>query len=399
MKQQKNKDSAAEIYAVRKKKKRRRFLTRCLWFVLIAAAIMILYDRREVWLPKLETIGVRHQSQRQSDPATADGNFPLYITGAENYQFSSIGDHLALLSDSYFFIYETGGSQIAARQHTYGSAMLQTAGDYALVYELGGTNFRLETVRRTRYEKSVANHIIFGRVSENGMTALVTASETSACTLLVFNAKGQQIYARNCIELLGELTFNPDESGCYAVSMRADGGAMQSVVHAYSFSEEEELWSGQPLDMLAVSVYNTEGDNLFVLGDTQACYLSNTGAVLSTYVYPDTLVSGCCEKDGTAALLLSNDEKRSDSVVILKGSAKDAVLRTYDKEIKSIGLLSDGKSVLLQMRSKLVTLSSDGVVMQETETQDSYDSFLRIGNYLFLIGYDHIDRLTFRSGS
>ncbi len=389
--------SPSDIYTVRKQKKRKRILKRSIFFVLLVTAVLVLYQRRDAWLPKLETIGVRHQSRYQSDPATADGNFPLYVDGAAEYQIGAVGDDLALLTDSYFYLYETGGSQVAARQHTYGSAMLQTAGNCGLLYELSGTRFRLETVRGTRYEKTTADHILFGRLAEDGTVALITASDTCACKLLVFNPKGQQIYQRDCIEQIAELSFLPGAKGCIAASIQADGGAIQSVIHAYSFSQKDELWKSQPLDMLAVSVYNTEGEGIFVLGDTEACYLSSGGSVLSTYVYPDRLVSGACDRSGAAVLLLSNTEKRTHTAVILNGSAKDAVVKPYEKEVKAVGLLPENKNVLVMMRNQLLSLSYDGSVVQETEIPEGCEDFLRIGNYLFFSGFDHIDRMTFRS--
>lgn len=397
MKQQSQaKKGTTDIYAMRRRKKRKRILKRLGWGLLITLGVLVLYLRRDAWLPTLETIGVRHQSQHQNDPEFADGNFPLYIDGSASYQAGSISGNLVLLGDSYLYIFQTSGARTAARQHTYGSAMLRTAGDYALIYEQGGTRFRLETVRKIHFEKSTNDRILFARVSKNGMTALVTASDTCASRLLVFNAKGQQIYQRDCVEELAEITFNSDDSGCYAAAIRVSGGVMQSVIYAYSFSSEEILWTGQPLDILAVSVYNTEGNNLFVLGDTAACYLSSTGVVLSTYVYPDELVSGSCDSSGMAALLLRNTEKRSHSVAILNGSSKEPVLRTYDKEIRSIGMLNGERSVLVQMRSQMLALSAEGTELSRTEIKDGCNSFLRIGNYLFLIGYDQIDRIAYK---
>lgn len=392
-----NRQTPADIYAVRKQKKRRKILKRSAFCVLLVTAVLVLYQRRDAWIPKLETIGVRHQSIHQYDPASADGNFPLYVDGTASYQTGSIGGNLALLNESYLFLYETGGAQITARQHTYGSAMLRTAGDYGLIYEMNGTRFRLETERSTRYEKNTSDHILFGRVAEDGTVALLTASDSCACKLLVFNPKGQQIYQRDCIEQIAELTFLPGAKGCVAASVRANGGALQSVIRAYSFSQKDPLWTSQPLDMLAVSVYNTEGDGIFVLGDTEACYLGSGGTVLSTYVYPDRLAGGVCGADGAAALLFTNTEKRTHTVAILNGTAKDAVLRNYEQEIKSIGLLESGKDVLLMSRNRIMSLGYDGTLKQETEITEGSDRFLQIGNYLFLTGCDHIDRVTYRS--
>lgn len=384
------KRSTKDIYAMRKRKKRRKVLKQSIWLLLLAITILVLYQRRDSWLPKLETIGLRHQSQHQEPQDGSNGNFPLYIFGDSDFQMAHSAGNLLVLSDSYLYVYETDGSLMSSRQHTYGNAMMQTAGNYILLYESGGTHFRLETAAKMRFEKTLTDPIVFGRVSENGLTAIVTGADTCACKLLVFNAKGQQIYERSCVERIADICFHPDENGCYAASIRAENGGLVSVLHSYSFTEAEDIWSSQPLDMLAISVYNTNEDALFVLGDTMSCFMTAQGNVLSSYVYPDTLTSGCFAGN-TAALLLTNSETRTESLAILNGSADNPVLRTYDKAIREISILPEYDAVLVQLRKQIETISYSGALLRSTAVSGSYDGFLRIGQTIFLRGYDTID--------
>lgn len=379
---------------MRKRKKRRKVLKQSIWLLLLAVTILVLYQRRDSWMPKLETIGVRHQSQQPVGPGSTDGNFPISIYGDKDYQLAEAGGKLLVLSDSYLYTYETDGSLASARQHTYGNAMLQTAGEYALVYENGGTRFRLDTTAKNRFEKTLSDPIVFGRVSENGLTALVTGSTSCACKMFVFNNKGQQLYERNCVERIADLAFHPDEGGCYAVRLEAENGVMKSVVNSYSFSSEESIWTSQPLDMLAISVYNTIEGDVFILGDTKCCYLDPLGTVKTTYTYPDALVRGVFSGNA-AALLLGNDETRTKTVVILSGPSGSPAVRTYEKDVRDIGFVPEDEALLVQMRKEIETLSYQCNVMGTTPVEESYDGFLRIGRNLFLHNYDHINRLEY----
>lgn len=386
-KPQKTRRAPKDIYAMRKRKKRRRVFRQSIWLLLLAMTVLVLYRQRDVWLPKLETIGLRHQTQLQE---AQDGNFPLYIFGDNEFQIAQSAGNLLVLNDSYLYVYETDGSLLSSRQHTYGSAMMQTAGNYVLLYESGGTHFRLETTEKNRFEKTLTDPIVFGRVSGNGLTAIVTGADTCACRLLVFNQKGQQIYERNCVERIADLTFHPDEGGCYAVSIRAEEGGLVSVVHSYSFTASEDIWSSQPLDTLAISVYNTSEGELFLLGDTMSCFLTAQGNLLTSYVYPDALSCGCFAGN-TAALLLTNSEKRTESLVILNNMASSPILRSYDKDIKDIAVVPEQDAVLVQLRKQFETVGFDGTVQRVTPVSDSYDGFLCIGQHIFLRGYDVID--------
>ena len=383
-----------DIYAMRKRKKRRKVLRQGIWLLLLAVTILVLYQRRDSWLPTLETIGLRHQNHRQGTDEETNGNFPIYIFGDNDYQMAELSGRLLVLSDSYLYVYETDGSLTASRQHTYGNAMMQTAGDYVLLYESGGTHFRLETAAKMRFEKTLSDPIVFARVSPNGLAAVVTGSDTCACKLLVYNLKGQQIYERSCVERLTEFAFLPDDSGCCTASVQAAGGGLQSVIHYCSFTEKEDIWKSDPLDTLAISVYNTSEGNLFVMGDTMCCYLSAEGVMQSSYVYPDSLANGCFAGN-TAALLLKDPERRTESLVILNGSADQQTVLPFEKDIKDIAILPESSCVMLQFRKVFEAVRTDGTTAAMIPIVDSYDGFLRIGQRLFMHGYNSIDMQEF----
>lgn len=387
-------DPQAEYYTARRKKKRSKILRRSILFLLLAMTALILYQKRASWIPKFETtISRRHESHRPEDQSTPDGNFPIYVYGETDYQMRAASQKLFVLSASYLQIFDTDGSLMDSRQHTYGNAMLHTEGDYALVYESGGTRFRLDTVRKCRYEKTISDSILYGRVSSEGEVLLITSSQTCACKMLVMNAKGQQIYERDCVENVIAAAFHADGGGCYTASLEMESGVLKSVVRSCSFSSKEDLWVSQPLDTLVISVYNMEG-GVCLIGDTRCCFLEDGGAVKSSYVYPDSF-AGCDCVNGTAALLLTNSERRTCNVVILRGSADSPAIRDYDRDVKSIQIVSESDSVLVEMRGRIEALNYDGGVTRTVAIPDSYDGFVRIGSDFFLRGYDTIDRVSF----
>ncbi len=386
---------AQDVHTLRKIKRRRRTIRRVLLFVVLSAFILVLYVNRDLWIPQLEKIGQSQQFVQQSDGALSGNRFPLSIYGGAVYQTGTIDDRLLILSDTYLYLYKTDGSLEDARQHAYGSAMLQTAGDYALVYESGSSRFRLETKSKTVYEKNSSDSIVFGRVSREGMVALVTTSQTSACTLIVYNVNGKAIYQRNCVSQLSEVTFDTENGGCYAVSIRTKDGVLQSVVNSYDFQNEKPRWTSAPLDMLCISVYNTKDGGVFVLGDVGCAYLDVGGAVRSTYVYPDTLVCGDFYND-TAAILLRNDEKRTNTVALLRNDRSEPVMMSFDSTVKDVAV--GDNTVTVQTRTAIEVCDHSGnsiasATSANSERFDRFDSFLPMDSYIFLMGYDTIDRI------
>jgi len=359
--------------------------------LLLSGFILVLYVNRDLWIPKLEKIGQTQQFVQQSDGALSGNRFPLSIYGGAAYQTGTMDGRLLILSDTHLYLYKADGSLEDARQHAYGSAMLQTAGDYALVYESGSARFRLETKNKTVYEKNSSDSIVFGRVSGDGMVALVTTSETSACKLVVYNEDGKAIYQRNCVNQLAEVAFDTENGGCYAVSIRTKDGVLQSVVNSYDFNSEQPRWTAAPLDMLCISVYNTRDGGVFVLGDAGCAFLDVGGAVRSTYHYPDSLVSGAFYRD-TAAVLLRNDEKRTNTVALLRQDGTEPLLMDFASTVKDVAI--SGDRVTVQTRTALETRNYSGERIAATDISDRFDSFMPMDSYVFLMGYDVIDRIS-----
>ena len=394
MNEQQNPQSAQpvqDVHRLRKIKRRRRMIRRALLFVLLSGFILVLYVNRDLWIPKLEKIGQTQQFVQQSDGALSGNRFPLSIYGGAAYQTGTMDGRLLILSDTHLYLYKADGSLEDARQHAYGSAMLQTARDYALVYESGSARFRLETKNKTVYEKNSSDSIVFGRVSGDGMVALVTTSETSACKLVVYNEDGKAIYQRNCVNQLAEVAFDTENGGCYAVSIRTKDGVLQSVVNSYDFNSEQPRWTAAPLDMLCISVYNTRDGGVFVLGDAGCAFLDVGGAVRSTYHYPDSLVSGAFYRD-TAAVLLRNDEKRTNTVALLRQDGTEPLLMDFASTVKDVAI--SGDRVTVQTRTALETRNYSGERIAATDISDRFDSFLPMDSYVFLMGYDVIDRIS-----
>ena len=203
-----------DIVILRRRRKRRRQMAKFIAFILLASIIFGLYVKRDVWFPKLEGIGSRFQSVKSSGGELSGENFPLNISGGIDYQVGNLNGYLAILSDAYIYIYTEDGELYEERQHAYANAMLQTSGKKALIYESGGNKFRIDNKRKNLYTKKMEQNIIFARISENGNVAVITTSDTYICKLTVFDDSGEEIYSRNCVERVIDLTFNEDGTGC-----------------------------------------------------------------------------------------------------------------------------------------------------------------------------------------
>ncbi len=387
-----NRDSEDRI-EWRKRRHRLRWFRNFVIFLLIAAFCGYLYVQRDAWIPKLEGIGSRYDSVTENDGELAAGNFPLSFSGGASYQAELVDDTLFLLHDAYLDLYSLHGDHRDTRQHTYQNAMISTSSKYALLYESGGTSFRLDSKSKNIYNKSVDDNIITGKVSNQGNVVLITESSTYSCSIQVYDNTGKRIYQRDCLEHVVDVSFHSDENGCFFTSIQVENGALQSTVTSVLFHQVETQWTSLPLDTMAITSGVASDGTLCVIGDTSCTYFSSTGEVLSSYTYRGTLLSEDLE-NGRAALLLQDDQTRDTALVLLDRSA-DAPQRTTVDDTSQLVRVFDGDA-LVMCPGDVTSYDFSGNALATVALEGAYTSFIKQDGYLFLMGYERIDRVNFK---
>ena len=377
----------------RKRRSKLRSLRNLLIFLLIVGFCGYLYIQRDAWIPKLEGIGGRYDSVTQNDGTLAEGNFPLTISGSSSYQAALADDTLFLLHDAYLSTYSMHGDAGDNRQHAFQNATMNTAGKYVLLFESGGTSFRLDTRHKNVYGKSVDNNILSGVVSDNGTVALITESGSYACAIVVYDNTGKRLYQRNCTEYVVDLAFHKDSNGLCLTSVKVENGVVQSTVTSITFNQVDTQWTSMPLETLSVKSGFSSNDKFCVVGNTACAYYSSAGEMQGTYNYNGTLVSADLE-NGKAALIIQDDQKRNTSLVLLNQSVSSPKVLSIDSTAEEVRVC-DGDAIVMS-RGNITSYDFSGTALATVNLDGAYTSFLKQDGYLFLLGYDQIDRVDFK---
>ena len=315
------------------------------------------------------------------------------ISGSSSYQADIVDDTLFLLHDAYLDTYSLHGDSGDTRQHAFQNAMMCSGGKYALLYESGGTSFRLDTKHKNVYSKSVDNDIISGTVSDNGTVALITESSSYACSILVYDNTGKRIYQRNCVEYVVDIAFHKDNDGLCFTSVQVENGVMNSTITSVLFHQVDIQWTSMPLETMSVKSGFSSNDKLCVVGNTACAYYSSTGEMLGTYNYNGTLVSADLE-NGKAALIIQDDQKRNTSLVLLDQSVSSPKVISIDSSAELVRVF-DGDAIVMSP-GNITSYAFSGDAIATVKLEGAYTSFLKQDGYLFLLGYDQIDRVDFK---
>ena len=378
-------ENAKDFAALRRKRKRRRSLKKFLGFFILIAVVAGLYIMRDRWLPRLETVYTNRDTVEPNE-----GNFPISITGGIDYQTGVLDNYFVLLSDTHLYLYDVNGTLKDNRQHTYSNSVLKCSSEAVLVYENGGYNFKIEGRRKTIYEKKLDNTIIFADISNEGYAVVVTSSDMYVCTLTVYDEKGKELYTRNSVERIVDVSFHKKSTGCCIVTLDAKEGQIVSKSASMSFTDENELWSSESLPTMCIAAHATADGGMFLFGDTECAYYSNEGVHESGYDYSLDLLEAAFSED-RAAMLFENEERRKTSLVLIGGSKAAPVEITIGNSIKHMNVKDD--LVYLMTADSLKAYNYSGEIIAEKELSEAYRSFVMMGDYIFLVGYNKIDRI------
>jgi len=383
----------------RNKKKRDKFIKKLIIVAIVAVVILIFVFTKDIWYPKLD--GILTKIPAPSNTAElAEGNFPLSIEGGADYQLKVLGDNIALVDDSHLFIYNNDGKIANSVQHTFSNPLITTGNKKTLIYDLGGKSFALYSKYKNIYEKTTDDPILLARLGSNDTAAIVVKSDKYPSELMVYDENGKNIFNYKSISRIMDVTFNSDNSGCYITTIGASGGLIVSKMIYYRFDHIDyddngsplPAWESVPIETLALSVRLFGNNNIIVFGDTVCAYFDINGNLIKSYEYERALVD-YSSNSSIGAMIFRNEERRSAELVTIDSETGAINEKSLDYEVLNIQV--SGDTVYMQSRNKIESCTVTGENLSSVQLDTEYDDFLRLGNYIYLLGYDEINRITY----
>ena len=156
------------------------------------------------------------------------GGFPVDLPGSTDYVLDELGDNFCLLTDTYFYTYNSDGAMITSAQHGLQSPALSSNSRRALIYDRNGREIQLYNRSGEIFSTATEDTIDFAQVSNGERSAVVTKSSKYSNCLFVFNGEGQQIFRwASPLYLIDRVAFSQDDSSIFAAVCGADNGELE----------------------------------------------------------------------------------------------------------------------------------------------------------------------------
>lgn len=305
--------------------------------------------------------------------AEVGGGYPVALAGNSVLAMGEVNQHLAVLTDTSLQFLNNSASRVAKRPHSFSNPTLKTAGRYALITEIGGGRFRLDTRRETVFSYDFENRNIYGSdLLPSGMVSVITdsSSQSYLCGIEVFNAQGKMIFQYQSRKYtLINLCLYPSGKGLAAVGTCAEGGALKSVLLLFDFNKQEPIeYTGT--DVLLLNVNCFSGGTVTALGDSELWIVHSGKKEAEKIGYNGYEPVGYCSTSSLSGIILQRSGSTGDGYLwtvdaagsIWKSEKLDGTFRSASCQ---------GSELLVLTESNLYTFGKKQKEKQQAVPSDS----------------------------
>ena len=327
--------------------------------VLITAAVLTAVFTKDKWLPALKANTEPAPSPAvQEEAELSEGNFPLKINSGMGYQLMTMDTNLALLDDSSFHIYNSDGKVMLEQRHTYANPILCTSRNKALIYDVGGTQFRLLNKNKQIYEKLTDGVIYLARLSETDLAAVVTKSDRCLSQLDIYNDKGTVVFSYYSSDSrIIDIEFNKNSTGCIVTVLDTKDGELRSSMICFDFSQEPPIWTGDSVNALAMDVRWYDNDTIAMVGDTAYALFDSNGHKISEHYYNAPIKDYASAGELTAVVTENTALRRTMLEIFVPG--RDCVNIILEAEEKDVYI--SGNEIYILTSEYIYIYSPEGV--------------------------------------
>lgn len=305
--------------------------------------------------------------------AQVGGGFPVATEGNAVLAMDEINQHLVTLTDTSLQFYNSSASRVFTRNHSFSDPTLHTAGRYALITEVGGSRFRLDTRRETVLSMELENRKIYAScVLSSGMVGVVTdsGSQSYLCEIRVYNRNGKPVFTYQSRKyLLTNISLASNGKGIAAVGTTAEGGTLKSVLLIFKFSDAEPTeYSGSDLLLYDVNYFSSGA--VLAVGDKEIWVLPARSNEIEKIALDGFEPVGYSATPTLSGLILQRSGSTGDGYVwTIDGSGTVWKSEKLDGNFRSASCQSS--QVLVLTESNLYSFGKAGLQSQMHTPTDS----------------------------
>ncbi len=219
-------------------------------------------------------------------------DFPVTLSGSLSAKQEKIGSGIAVLTDTTVTVYSKNGHIARSQAHYMANPALSAESNYALVYDIGGTRWRLETASDTLCTGNADAPILHASVSRSGYFALVCNDADYHSSVSVYSKSGKKIFGWKCANYyITSSAINSNGTYLTVCGLNAENGLIKSAVYVLDITDRKEINVEEFSDELLLDIGYLKSGKAVIIGSQSVITVSENGKNIESTPLEDSVIS------------------------------------------------------------------------------------------------------------
>ncbi len=282
--------------------------------------------------------------------------YPKSIAGSSvsPQNFLSSDKNLVVAGDTALSVYNSTAKEIYTNPHSYAKPTVKAKGSRFLLYNLGGKNFRIDTLGGKSVSLSPGQDILGGALAPDGQTAVVTAADGYCGMLVSYTAEGN-VQSRYWFSSYYPcaVALSPDGLEAAVAGVSAKNGELVSALYLINLNQEKSVEPAATLTgNLILDVFWDSPSTVTAVGDSGVLFLNPKSGKKSEFRYEGQKLEAFASDSGRTALALCAYPGAEESSLTVLGNDGAGIFSSrVSGSVRSVSLygqelaaLADGKA-------------------------------------------------------
>ncbi len=367
-----------------------------LFAIILVVVLLVLLAAAQFGGVTFSTIG---DSIRTSLAGIGSGEgYPYSMDGIEISDAGMTNSDLVLVYDDTVKVLDSTAKEISSLAHKYDHPVMSNNSGRILLYDEGGTKFRVQSKTRILYEKDMGYMILTAAIGKDGSAAVATRTEGAESMLTVYDKQHEEVFVWKCAKEHIISCDVSDNGKLYAVSvMGVQNGSVYSKVLIFDKKEDKPKVTFEYIDSAVSSVQFLSNETLMILGDNVCEFVQDFKIAQRIDVTVNTPSRLHISDNNTAVVVLSKYSSTTQKIIKVYNKTGtelftkeiDGLVKSVSTDGKYVAVLTDSRVEIYNMKgeltgSALVTSDSEKVIVSSRNTyvysMDSIQKYSSVGD-------------------
>ena len=294
------------------------------------------------------------------------GNYPAEINSSEVLNAVSRGNYYYVLTDTRLNAYSNGGKEIYSYAHGFENPVLKTSKTRAMVFSQGGNEAYIYNLAELKNTLSTEKEIITANISDSGVYALVTRSDSYASAVSVYSKSGKLLYEWYSSEdTVNNVAVSPNGKKIAVSAFNASSGDYSSKVCVLSFDSATPEYTENYSGALVYGLESSGSSGFSVITENSVQFIKWHKYKKTEYKNDYTAAMFRSASGGTVAVFNRSSDKTDNRVAVFNSRGK------LKSEFEFKGIIGDieirGGHIYCISDTFVYLLSENGEVLRKAE--------------------------------